>query len=325
MSETVPRIAAVGVGYWGRNIARNFAELGALDAICDANEETARAVCAETGASRRELGEVLDDPAIDGIAIATSAPSHYAVAKAALEAGKHVFVEKPLVLEQAHADELIALAESGGQVLMVGHLLRYHPIFRKMVEIVRSGELGSLRYVQSDRQSLGKIRIEEDVLWSFAPHDISMVLALVGAEPVAVTAAGSAFVNPGISDIVTMHMEFEGQIAADIRVSWLHGQKLQKLVAICERGSIVFCDSEPEWADKLSVQRFEIDTSGPVPLPQRGETRLVEVERDEPLKCECRHFLDCIAKGESPLTDGREGRAVLAVLQQASQALENGR
>ena len=178
-----PQVAIIGAGYWGRNIARNLAELGALAAVVDTNPATAAEVSAATGAPPRDLEEVLDDPSIMGVAIASRAELHYSLADRALRAGKHVFVEKPLVLEETEADHLIALAESSDRTLMVGHLLRYHPIFERLLDLVGSEEYGPLRYAYSDRISLGKIRTEENVLWSFAPHDISMVLALSGEEP----------------------------------------------------------------------------------------------------------------------------------------------
>lgn len=322
MTETNAGVAVVGVGYWGRNLARNFAELGALSAVVDSNAEQAQAVSAQTGARILTLEQALADEAVHGVAIATRAETHFAIAEQAIAAGRHVFVEKPLVLDIGQADRLIAQAKSADVTLMVGHLLRYHPVFQRMLDIVAGGELGQLRYVYSDRMSLGKIRSEEDVLWSFSPHDLSMVLALAGEEPVDVSAQGAAIVQPGIADFATLQLTFGSGLKADIRASWLHYRKVQQIVAVCDRGSIVFEDSAADWNRKLAIYPHEIerDAAG-LPAPSRGEMRYVEVPHAEPLKEECRHFLGCIARDHAPRTDGVEGRAVLDVLQRASAAM----
>ena len=318
-----PKIAVVGVGYWGKNIARSFAELGGLGAIVDNDPASAGLVAQLTGAPVRGFDDMLADPAIAGVAIATRAETHYAIANKALSAGKHVFVEKPLVLDEAEADALIAQADSANRVLMVGHLLRYHPLFRKMLEIVGSGDYGTLRYVYSDRMSLGKIRTEEDVLWSFAPHDVSMVLALAGAEPRMVTAQGAAFVNPAINDYATAQLTFAGGLKADIRTTWLSYKKVQQCVAICDLGTIVFEDSEKDWGRKLAVHLHTIEIEDGLPVPKRGAVRYVEVEHAEPLKEECAHFMTCITEDRAPLTNGAEGLAVLRVLRRATEAMRD--
>jgi UDP-2-acetamido-3-amino-2,3-dideoxy-glucuronate N-acetyltransferase len=317
----ISNVAVIGVGYWGRNLARNFAELGSLAAVVDTNEEAAADVAASTGSAARTLDEVLADSSVEGLAIATRAETHHEVAKRALEAGKHVFVEKPLVLNEHEADELISLASEHKRVLLVGHLLRYHPVFRSMLEIVRSGEFGKLRYIHSDRMSLGKIRTEEDVLWSFSPHDISMVLALAGQEPSGVTAQGAGFINPAIADIVTLQLAFPNGVKAGIRASWMHYRKSQLIAAVCDNATIVFEDSEPEWERKLAIHEHRVEHKAGIPIPQRGEMRHVEVPRAEPLKLECEHFLTSIRGDTEPLTDGQEGRAVLRVLQRAAHDL----
>ena len=318
MTGQLPKVAVAGVGYWGRNLARNFAELGGLAGVIDNHPATASEVAAANGTAVLTLDQVLADPSIQGVAIATSAVTHFEVARAALGAGKHVFVEKPLVLDEGHADELIALADEQDRVLMVGHLLRYHPVFRRMLELVHSGEFGPVRYIHSDRMSLGKVRTEEDVLWSFAPHDISMVLAIAREEPPAGTAQGAPILNPAIADVATTQLAFPSGTHASIRASWLHYRKVQQLVAVCDRATVVFEDSEPDWSRKLAVYEHAIEMHDGTPVPRRGELRYVEVAPDEPLKCECRHFLERIADGQPALTDGREGRAVLRVLRRAS-------
>jgi UDP-2-acetamido-3-amino-2,3-dideoxy-glucuronate N-acetyltransferase len=189
------------------------------------------------------------------------------------------------------------------------------------VELVRSGQFGPLRYVYSDRLSFGKIRTEEDVIWSYAPHDLSMVLTLAGAEPEEVTAQGTAFVNAGIADFGTLQMRFSGGLRADIRVSWMHYKKVQQIVAVCDRATLVFTDSETDWERKLVVHEHRIERANGAVTPNLGEEYFVTVPYAEPLREECRHFLDSIAAGRPPLTDGKEGGAVLRVLRRASEAL----
>ena len=321
MTTANGKVALVGAGYWGKNLARNFAEIGALEAIVDNDAATAKAVSQATGASVRSLSDVLSDPSIDGLAIATSAPTHVDIGLKALDAGKHIFVEKPLALDAEGAQTLIDKAAASDRVLMVGHLLRYHPVFQKMLEIVQSGSVGSLRFVHSDRMSLGKFRVEENVLWSFAPHDTSMVLALAGETPDKVSAQAGDYVTPDIADIAMLQLAFPSGIKASIRCSWLHHRKVQQIVAVCESGFVVFDDAEPDWSKKLAVHHYELASAGGAPVPQRGETEYVDVPKKEPLKEECRHFIRAIESNGRPLTDGDEGRAVVEVLQRATLAL----
>lgn len=318
---TQPRIAHVGCGYWGKNLARNFAELGALEAVVDGHRETAERISEATGARIATLDEVLADPAIDAVSFATPAETHFALALRALESGKHVYVEKPVALAPEDAEKLIEVAARHDRRLMVGHLLQYHPIFRKMRELVRTGAIGELSYVYSNRMSLGKFRVEENVLWSFAPHDVSMILSLVDADCIDVTAQGAAIVTPGIEDCVLLQLRFANGLKGHIQTSWLHPFKEQRLVAIGSEGMLVFEDSAPEWESKLRLYRHRIDKGGPVPVPHPAVAEAIKVEKSEPLRNECQHFLDCITNGATPLTDGAEGLAVLNVLRRASDAL----
>ena len=318
------RTAHIGCGYWGKNLARNFAELGVLAAVVDAHQPTVEKMAEQTGARVATFAEVLADPSIDAVSFATLAESHFSVAMQALKAGKHVFVEKPLALDPAEAETLIATAAAADRRLMVGHLLQYHPVFIKLREMVAGGAIGSLRYVYSNRQSLGKFRVEEDVLWSFAPHDVSMILALAGAECTSVSAQGAVVVTPGIADWALAQLQFANGLRAHIQVSWLHPFKEQRLVAIGDQGMLVFEDSAADWADKLKLYRHKIDRSGPVPVPAAAQAERIEVERSEPLRAECQHFLDAISAGTAPRTDGCEGLAVLKVLHAASACLAAG-
>lgn len=314
-------VAHIGHGYWGRNLARNFHELGHLAVVVDPDTKAAEAAAASYGVRAATFDEVLSDRGVDAVSIASPAGLHYRQARAALEAGKHVYVEKPLALDVAEAAELCALAQARGLTLMVGHLLQYHPVYLKLRAMVEAGELGRLLHVYSNRLSLGKFRTEENVLWSFAPHDISMILGLVGEEPVTVSAQGNVAFTPGVADLVSVQMRFPGGTAAHILASWMHPFKEQRLVVIGEKAMAVFEDSQPDWGDKLLVYRHGIDVSGPVPVPAKADAERVVVDREEPLKQECRHFIQSIEAGTAARTDGREGLAVLRVLDRAEQSL----
>ena len=310
----------VGCGYWGKNLTRNFAALGALDRVCDADAALAGRMAADHGAAPADWTDVLNDPDIEAVALATPAAQHGQMAKAALLAGKHVFVEKPIALNLGEARDLVDLAETRDRVLMVGHLLQYHPVFLKLKEMVRGGKIGRLQYLYSTRVNLGKIRREEDILWSFAPHDISMILSLVGEEPDRVTAVGSNFLHQRIADTTITHMSFPSGQSAHIFVSWLHPFKEQRLVVVGEHGMLVFDDTRP-WEEKLRRYGHEINWIDGRPEPVKAEAETIAVDADEPLKRECEHFLDCIAQGTRPRTDGAEGVRVLSVLARASESL----
>ncbi|WP_166418813.1 Gfo/Idh/MocA family protein [Cochlodiniinecator piscidefendens] len=315
------RIAQVGCGYWGKNLVRNFSEIGALGAVVDGDPNTAAKMAETYGVPACNLDEVLADPDIVGVSFATPAETHADLAVRALEAGKHVYVEKPLALTEADCDRMITAAEATERTLMVGHLLQYHPIFVAMKAEVDAGRIGDLRYVYSNRMSLGKFRVAENVLWSFAPHDVSMVLSLVDAQPNVVTAQGGAFVTEGVADWCTMQFGFENGVRGHIQTSWLHPFKEQRLVAVGSKGMMVFEDSQPDWDKKLAYYGHDIDMSGREPAPIKAEVEYIAVPRGEPLKDECRHFVHAIETGTAPRTDGHEGRAVLAVLNAAEAAL----
>lgn len=315
-------IAHVGYGYWGRNLARNFAELGVLAAIVDFDPKAAKAGADTFGVRALSFEAALADPTINAVSLASPAVQHFAQAKAALEAGKHVFVEKPLALHVQEAESLAALAAKVGRTLMVGHLLQYHPIYVRLRELVEADELGRVQHVYSNRLSLGKFRTEENVLWSFAPHDISMILGLVGDEPTRVTAQGSVAYTPGIADTATVQMQFANGVSAHVQVSWMHPFKEQRLVVIGDKAMAVFEDSEPDWNSKLKLYRHTIDTRGSVPNPVKAEPETIIVPKGEPLKAECAHFVECIDKGLQPRTDGAEGIRVLNVLARAEAALQ---
>ncbi len=310
---TTSKVAVIGCGYWGRNLVRNFAEMGVLGAIVDANPAAARAEGEKYGVPARALEDALADKSIAGVAVAVPAELHADIALQAFAAGKHVFVEKPIALSIQDAEKMRDAAARAGLSLMVGHLLQYHPAFETLLGLVRKGELGKLRYAYSNRLSLGKFRVEENALWSFAPHDVSMILALFGEEPVKVTAMGGSYVTPKVEDECRLDMTFKSGGRAHVFASWLHPFKEHRLVVVGESAMAVFEDSLPG-KDKLRLFRHQIVTSGRTPEPKKGEAEFIPYPISEPLRNECQHFVDCCDGKTSPRTDANEAIAVLRTL-----------
>ncbi len=318
-------VAVIGAGYWGRNLVRNYYELGALHSVCDERKEVLASLQKTfSGVSySTNFEEIMADKDVKSVVIALPAESHYEFAAKALRAGKDVFVEKPLALELDHARKLNAIALEEKRILMVGHLLRYHPAFLKLKEMIDKGTLGRLQYVYSTRLSLGKIRREENALWSFAPHDISMILALCNEMPQHVSAVGHNYLHKQLADVTTTHLSFPSGVNGHIFVSWLHPFKEQKLVVIGEARMAVFEDTQP-WEKKIALYSHTIKWQGGLPVPEKADPEFVPVEGKEPLREECLHFLRCVEKRETPITDGNEGYRVLDVLQRAQHSLEQG-
>jgi UDP-2-acetamido-3-amino-2,3-dideoxy-glucuronate N-acetyltransferase len=316
-------IAVIGTGYWGKNLVRNFHALNALHTICDVNPDTVQSFCVQypsiNGAT--SLAEVLATPEIQGIAISTPAPSHAVLIREAVLAGKDVYVEKPLCLSEEEGKQLVALAEERNRVLMVGHLLWYHPVVLRLKELIDHGELGRIRYIYSNRLNMGKLRREENVLWSFAPHDISVILGLTGEMPESVRSQGGNFLHQQIADTTVTLLNFTSGIRAHIFVSWLHPFKEQKLVVVGDRRMAVFDDTVP-WNEKLQMYSHEITWNDNIPVAHKAEAEYVAVEQDEPLRAECVHFLECIQTSRKPRTDGAEGIRVLKVLNACQASLE---
>lgn len=311
-------VGLVGCGYWGKNLLRNFFELGALAAVCDANpdhQELARKMAPGVPVYS-DFQELLDSD-IPAIALATPAVAHFPMAQQALRAGKDVFVEKPLSLKVSEGEQL--LRERGDRILMVGHILEYHPACVKLVELVRQGELGEVRYIYSNRLSLGKIRREENILWSFAPHDVALINRVAGSLPERVAAFGAAYLQNDIADVTVTNLTYPNGIRAHIHVSWLHPFKEQRLVVIGSQKMAVFDGV----TGGLTVydQRVEWQEGEPVPIRCGGIP--VELPELEPLKEECRAFLKAIETREQPLTDGINGLEVLSVLESAQESLAN--
>ncbi len=307
------KLAVVGCGYWGKNLARNFAELGVLSAIVDANPDTAQTHADMHGVVPLNFEQALADDSIEAIAIAAPAELHKDLTIQGLAAGKHVYVEKPLALSVTDGEDMCKAADEAGKILMVGHLLQYHPVFAHLREMVKAGELGKLRYVYSHRLSMGKFRLEEDAFWSLAPHDISMILSLFGQEPNEVRGGGLDFITPGIADESRIDMIFPAGGRAHVFASWLHPFKEQRLVVVGEKAMAVFDDTVP-WQEKLALYKHKIDMSDPVPAPVKADVDYIKVPEGEPLKSECQHFIECVENGTTPLTDGQEALAVLRVM-----------
>lgn len=318
-------LALIGAGYWGKNLARNFHALGALHTLADLSQAILATYGDDYAGVRktRVIDEVWSNPDITRVAIAAPAVLHHRLAKAALLAGKDVFVEKPLCLDLADAQELIELARLRGRILMVGHLLQYHPLVQHLQQLVDAGELGPLQYITSNRLNLGKIRREENSLWSFAPHDLSVILSLAGsALPAQVRCVGGAYLTAGVADTTVTTLAFAKGLRAHVYVSWLNPFKEQKLTVVGERGMAVFDDTRP-WAEKLALYRDYLRRDGTaVPTPNKLVPRFVNVPEAEPLRAECTHFLECCHNRRAPRTDGAEGERVLRVLHAAQSSLE---
>ncbi len=315
-------VAVVGAGRWGSNLVRNFAELGILRTICDLDRELLSGFLSKYPkvALTDSYTNVLQDRSIAGVVIATPSVKHYEMALSALIAGKHVFVEKPMSLDVLQAKELILLAEKKKLVLMVGHLLEYHPAVIKLKKIIDSGGLGKINYIYSNRLNLGKVRKEENILWSFAPHDISVVRMLLEEDPVEVTAVGANYLSPQLSDITISTLSFKNGVKAHIFVSWLHPFKEQRLVVVGDKKMAVFEDSAK---DKLKIYDQRFVWKNRVPVAHTKGQKVIRFDSREPLRLECLHFIKCIRQEITPKTDGKSGLKVLEVLKACQKSLEN--
>ena len=324
-SSEMPAVGLIGVGYWGRNLFRNLHSLGALKAICDSDAR----LLAHYSSDHHDVqayakaDDLFANGDLAGVVIATPAVTHGALVRRALEAGRHVFVEKPLCLDVAEARGLRDLATSQNLTLMVGHLMLYHPAFLAIHHMVSQGGLGQLQYIYSNRLNIGKIRREENALWSFAPHDVSMILALTGCLPERIVANGGHYLTPGIADTTLSHMSFPDNLQAHIFVSWMHPFKDQRLVVIGETGMLAFDDVLPP-QDKLMLYRHVIDRGDIPPSVNKAEAEPLAFEPSEPLQLECQAFLDCITTGARPPSDADEAIRVLEVINASQEAVNSG-
>jgi UDP-2-acetamido-3-amino-2,3-dideoxy-glucuronate N-acetyltransferase len=315
-----PKVAVLGNGYWGKNLVRNFHALGALEYVCDTREDVLVTARVQYGAkTTHDLGAVLDDPLVRGIVIAAPAARHYELARRSLLAGKDVFVEKPLALRVEEGRELVRIAAEGNRILMVGHILQYHPAILELKRLIHAGELGNIQYIYSSRLNMGKLRTEEDIVWSFAPHDISAILFLLDEVPVRVAAQGGCYINSRIFDTTLTTCDFQSGAKAHVFVSWLHPFKEQKLTIVGGRKMAVFDDVEPE--RKLVLYAHRIDWLDRVPVAHKEDGHVIPLPHVEPLQQECEHFLECIEQRHKPRTDGESALHVIQVLERCEQSL----
>jgi predicted dehydrogenase len=325
-------IAVVGTGDWGANLVRNFANLPGtrLVSVCDAEPQRLAKTAAQYPGVRAvgDVGDVARDPDVQGVVVAASAVSHYPLARTLLEAGKDVYVEKPLTLEVGHAEELVRLAKAKGRVLMVGHLLLYHPGVQYLKKMVVDGQIGDLLYIYCQRVNLGKVRKDENALWSFAPHDLSVILYLMDQEPVDVAARGAAFLQAGVEDVVFVDLRFASGQTAHVHVSWLDPHKLRKFTVVGTQKMMVFDDMEA--SEKIKVYDKGVDRAGQVVsygdalTVRSGDILIPRISLQEPLRLECLHFVECVRDRKRPLTDGIGGLRVVKVLDAAQRSLKAG-
>lgn len=313
-------VAVVGCGYWGKNLVRNFYELGALRWMCDVREP----VLHELGAKYPVLASttmdgMLADPEVKAVAIAAPASEHCELALRCLQAGKHVFVEKPLALRVEDGRRMVETAHKHGRLLMVGHILQYHPAIVKLKQLIAEGELGNVKYIYSSRLNLGKLRREENILWSFAPHDFSALLYLLDEMPVRLSSHGGTYLDSQVVDTTMTVCEFKSGVNAHIFVSWLHPFKEQKLTIVGGKKMAVFDDAEPK--NKLVLYSHRIDWIGRMPVAYKDGGQAVPLPEEEPLRSECQHFLDCVRSGSPPRSDGENGVKVLQLLEACGRSL----
>ena len=323
------RIGIIGLGYWGPNLARALASTPGCELAyaCDLDEgNRARLEGRYPGTVLTDrFDDLLEDDTLDAIVVATGAPSHHAIGMRVLTAGKHALIEKPLALTVADARELVATAEAGNRVLMVGHLLRFHPVFQQLHDITASGELGRMLYLYTNRLNFGKVRADENALWSLAPHDISLALAIAGERPEEVSARGEAFLREGVEDVVFGYLHFPSGLVAHLHVSWLDPHKSRKLTVVGSEGMAVFDDTEADrkltvYEKASSPSRF--DTWGEFQALRTGDVRIPQVPNAEPLVQETKAFVAAIREGRATVASGAEGLAVVEVLTALQTSLE---
>ena len=324
------RIGVVGLGYWGPNLARNFDRLPGAELawICDANE-TARTKLAEAFPHARataDLADLLADSELDAVAVATPVPTHAALAERVLAAGKHCFVEKPLAQSAADAERVVQAAEEAGRTLMVGHLLEYHPGLEMLNDLASSGELGQIHYIYGNRLNLGKLRAEENALWSLGAHDVSVLLRLAGEEPYEVEAKGESYMRPGVEDVVFCFMRFPSGLAAHLHLSWLDPHKERRFTVVGSKKMATFDDMDLERKLTVYDKGFDQDASSYGEyITRSGDIHSPRIPNDEPLRVECAHFVDRIRDGQPPRSDGRAGLRVVRVLEELQRSLDESR
>jgi predicted dehydrogenase len=327
------RVGVVGLGYWGPNLARNIERLAdaELAYCCDLDEANlAKARGAYPNAVvTDDLERLLGDDTLDAVVVATSVPTHYALGKRVLEAGKHAFIEKPIALKAAQAEDLVETAAAKGVKLMVGHLLEYHPAVAKMKELVDAGELGRVFYVYANRLNLGKVRTDENALWSLGPHDISVINYLTGEEPQEVSARGECYLQDEVEDVVFGYIRYPSGMVGHLHVSWLDPHKSRKITVVGEKKMVVFDDMESDrkvtvYDKGATTTRTQFETYGEFVTLHFGDIHIPKIGNDEPLRVECQHFVDCIRKDRQPRSDGRDALNVVRVLEAMERSLREG-
>ncbi|MDA9152161.1 Gfo/Idh/MocA family oxidoreductase [bacterium] len=314
-------IAIVGCGHWGKNLVRNFYELGVLHSICDTNHLIIKPLSEKYQTKISSFDQILDNSDIEGVVLVVPAQLHAEMAVKAMNKGKHVFVEKPLALNEDEAKLMIATSKKNNVQLMVGHLLQYHPIFKAIKKMVKNDKIGKLNYICSNRSSFGIVRSKEDVIWSFAPHDVSMILSLAGEDPELVSCKSINVLQNNLADIASIHMKFKSGLKSDIRVSWLNPYKEVKLVVSGKSGILVFDDTKP-WKEKLALYNYKVENSENALSLKKYNEEYIQITEEEPLKNECKDFINVVNKKLRPLTDGVEGLRVVKVLN-AATTVEN--
>lgn len=320
-------VGVVGLGYWGPNLARNFAAIEGCELawLCDASAPARERLgpAFPTTRATESLEDLLGDPSLDAVVLATPVPTHAELAVKVAQAGKHCFVEKPLALTAADAERAEQAARRAGTVLMVGHLLEYHPAVARLKELVDSGELGSLYYVYGNRVNLGKLRAEENALWSLGAHDVSVALHLIGEEPVECSAHGESYLRKGVEDVVFCYLRFPSGLLAHLHLSWLDPHKERRITVVGSKRMATFDDMRTEGKLTVYDKGFDEDSSSYGEyITRAGESFSPRISNAEPLRLECEHFLECIRTGKTPRSDGRSGVRVVRVLEALQHSLE---
>jgi predicted dehydrogenase len=321
------RVGVVGLGYWGPNLARNFAAIAGCELawLCDGSAEARGRLEHSFPAARAtaELQDLLDDDRLDAVVLATPVPTHAELAVAVAQAGKHCFVEKPLATTAADAERAVAAAERAGKILMVGHLLEYHPAVARLKELIDSEELGDLYYMYGNRLNLGKLRADENALWSLGAHDVSVALHLIGEEPVECMAHGASYVRESVQDVVFCYLRFPSGIVAHLHLSWLDPHKERRITVVGARRMATFDDMLIEGKLTIYDKGFDEDTrSWGEYIARSGDTFSPRIANVEPLRIECEHFVQCVRTGATPRSDGHSGLRVVRVLEALQRSLE---
>ena len=323
------RVAVAGLGYWGPNIARNMAAIPGCEVawLCDASERARERIAGSFPAARTtaDLADALADESVDAVALATPVPTHAELAEAALAAGKHCFVEKPLATNAADAERVVQAAERTGRILMVGHLLEYHPAVTRLKELIDADELGELYYIYGNRLNLGKLRADENALWSLGAHDVSVALHLIGEEPVECVAQGASYVRQGVQDVAFCFLRFPSGVVAHLHLSWLDPHKERRITVVGAKRMASFDDMLIEGKLTVYDKGFDEDTTTWGEYIQRtGDTFSPRIPNREPLRLECEHFIECVRTGAAPRSDGASGLRVVRVLQSLQESLDGG-